>query len=264
LIIYADILFAINFSMDFLSLFICSLLTHSSFKRIRMIISSSIGGAYGVIGVIFENNILISFLCSLVIATIMVMVCFEVKKVKKIAVLTAILYFVSTMLGGIMSFLYSFMNKLLANYMRDNTYEKAYSSARICVIIGLTAIISIIFSRIITSKKDEKNVKITITIKDKEFTLMGFCDSGNLLTEPFSGKRVILVGGNSEIGRLIKNVEITKRKYIPYKDINGEGMLYGIKPNTVIINSSPKDAIVAVSNNDDFNGYDALVPSVLL
>ncbi len=264
MILYADILFAINFSMDFLALFVCSVITHNRFKRVRILVSSSIGAAYGVIEVIWVKSIFVSLLCSVIIAVIMVLICFEVKKVKVITILTAILFFVSTMLGGIMSLLYSALNKLLSEYIREHTYESAYNSARICVIIGLTAIISIIFSRIITSKKDEKNVELKITINDKEFSLMGFCDSGNLLIEPFSGKRVILVCENSEIGEMIKKAEITKRKYIPYKDINGEGILCGTVPREVIINECSKDAVVAVAKNENFNGYDALVPNALL
>ena len=194
----------------------------------------------------------------------MVVLCFEIKGLKEISVQTTVFYFVGTVLGGIMSLLYSFLNHLMSEYIKENTYENAYHGARICVIIGLTGILSIVFSKILTEKKNVQNVELKIIIQEKEFNLTGFCDSGNLLIEPFSGKRVILVSKDSEIGEMIEKTKTSKIKYIPYKDINGDGVLYGVDPEEVIINNCSKKAVVAVSKNKSFNGCEALVPVALI
>ena len=54
-IIYADILFAVNFSMDFLALYIMSFILKLSFSIKRGIIAAGIGAVYGVVTVAFDS-----------------------------------------------------------------------------------------------------------------------------------------------------------------------------------------------------------------
>ena len=49
--IYADVLFIINFSMDFLSLYIVGRLMHFKMEARRVIFGASVGALYGVPGV---------------------------------------------------------------------------------------------------------------------------------------------------------------------------------------------------------------------
>ena len=49
LTLYADVLFAINFSMDFLAMFICSIILHIKTTRKRIILAAVLGGAFGVL-----------------------------------------------------------------------------------------------------------------------------------------------------------------------------------------------------------------------
>ena len=60
MILYADVLFAINFSMDFLALFICSIVLHKKLSKNRIIIASILGAFFGVFDVAFEFNQVLS------------------------------------------------------------------------------------------------------------------------------------------------------------------------------------------------------------
>ena len=46
--LYGDVLFLVNFSMDFLTLYITALILHRSVKKRRFVLSAAIGGVYGV------------------------------------------------------------------------------------------------------------------------------------------------------------------------------------------------------------------------
>lgn len=263
MVLYADVLFAINFSMDFLAIFLTSIFMHFKIHKLRIILSSLIGATYGVVQIFFNLNLFFTTVVCVGFAVIMILVAFPEIMPKKAGIAVAMYIFLSTALSGMMSLLYALFNKLLASFIANYSYEGAYSGARIFIIIGLTAIASIVFGRILTSKKEIKSAELFVEYKHQSFKMTGLCDSGNLLKEPFSGKCVILVGEESQLGKEILAAEELTKKYIPYKDINGEGLLKGIVPGKIKINGNLTDAVIATVKNKDFNGYDALIPGVL-
>ncbi|MBE6662940.1 MAG: hypothetical protein E7602_00380 [Ruminococcaceae bacterium] len=264
MILYADILFAINFSMDFLALFICSIILHKKLNKKRIIIASLIGALFGVLDVIVQLNQVLSILFSVVIAIVMCLISFTEINLKK-AILTNLTYWgVSACLGGVMSLLFSFFNRIFGEYIEKYSQESAYNGARFLIIASLTAIVSIIFTRIFTTKKDVKATEITIKFDKKEYKLEALCDSGNMLCDPILVKPVILVTCKSKIGKTIKTKDDIRKRYIPYSDVSGSGILKGIIPESVCVGKNKVDAIIAPIEKNDFAGYEALVPSNLI
>lgn len=263
LVIYADVLLAINFSMDFLSLFITSIFLHLKIKKLRIILAALLGAVYAFLQMVIDISGISLIALTIASAIIMVNIAFSEKKFKRIMLITFIYMFVSMLLGGIMSLLYSLMNNILAGFIEKYSYEGAYNSARIWIIISLTAIASVVFSKILTSKKEIKEVDVIIVIGKTKYELKGLCDSGNLLKEPFSGRNVILVSEEGKIGEEIQKIEDIHKKFIPYRDVSGEGVLRGVVPKTILINGILVDAIVATTKNKSFSSYGALVPRAL-
>jgi len=264
LILYVDIMLAIDFSMDFLALFISSLLLHLRINKIRMVLSAALGALYGVVDVLLNKDTAATVFISIAVALIMVLIAFYFVSVRHLCFTTMIFIFVNAMLGGIMSLLYTFLNRVLGSIIKSYSFEGTYSFARIFIIIALTAISAMIFSRMLCSKKDVKTVEIGVKIFDDLYKLRGMCDSGNLLTEPLSGKKVILITEESKVGaEILKSNELLK-KYIPYNDVNGSGIVKGVVPRELTINGKPINAIVATVKNESFNGCEALVPSGLV
>lgn len=264
MVIYADILFAINFSMDFLALFICSKILNKRIYKNRMIFSSVIGGIYGVLAISVDLQSVLKIIVALSVALIMCLICFNDKKLSHILTSVITYFFISTSLGGIMSVIYSLANKLLADIIESYSYESVYSGAKTFVVIGLSGVCAVIFASVLSKKKDVKEAQITVKLHNKCYTLKGLCDSGNLLTEPFSGKRVVLVSSGCELGRAIEKTDELKKRYIPYKDVNGSGILKGVFIEQVTVNNKSVDVMVASTNNKSFGGYDALIPSAVL
>ena len=264
MILYADIMLAINFSMDFLALFISSLLLHLKLLRLRIVVASLIGSVYALVQVLMEFDAISTAISSIFVAMIMIIVAFRFKGVGQMCLNCIVYLFVNTTLGGIMSLLYSQLNKILSGFIESYSYENTYSIARVFVVISLTAIAAIIFSKILCAKKDVSTVEIKLKIKDVSYTLTGLCDSGNLLKEPFSGKSVILISEDSTPGKEIMSMSEMVKKYIPYQDVNGSGILKGVVPRELSIGTKNVNAIVAIAQNDSFNGYEALVPSGII
>ena len=61
---------------------------------------------------------------------------------------------------------------------------------------------------------------------DKSYTLQGVADTGNTVCDIFSGKPIIICTGFAEIAGGIP---------VPYSTVNGEGVLFAVKPNTLHI-----------------------------
>ena len=264
MILYADVLFAINFSMDFLALFICSMIMRRRINKKRIILASFFGAIYSVVDVVLALQAFIKIAISVSVAVVICVICFAESKIKSIMALCVMYLFTSATLGGIMSLVYTLFNSVLSKIIDKHTYAGAYNGARTFIIIGITAIVAVIFSRILLAKKDLKNIAVQIKLADESYILNALCDSGNLLTEPISGKAVILVGEESKIGKKIISIEDIYKRYIPYKDANSEGILKGAIPNEVVINNKKVTAVIATVKRNDFGGFDALVPSALL
>ena len=250
--------------MDFLSLFFSAKILHKKVKKLNLLVSSVIGAIFATTQIIYSLSVVVTISLCIVVAIIMVYIAFYDKSIYQLVISFAMYFFISASLGGIMSVMYSLLNKLLLYVGRDQTLKEKYSSARSFIIIGLTAIISTVLVRIFTSKKELRAVNLLVVYDGEEYKLCGLCDSGNLLTEPFSGRKVILVSESSPLGEKILSIDDIYKKYIPYKDATGNGLLKGIIPKCVTVNENKTDAVVATVKNKQFDGYDALVPSALL
>lgn len=262
--IYADILLAINFSMDLISLFITSAVMRRRPHKKRMLVSAGIGGIYGVFAVVLPMNAVLSAIIGVLVSFLMCMIAFYEKSIKRLTALYIIYWGTSACLGGFMSILYSFLNKILAEYIKNYSYTQAYTGARFFIVVAIAVLISIILGKFFTSEKEIKEVRLSATINEKCFEIKGLCDSGNLLTEPISGKCVILVTEKSQLGKEICKIDDIYKRYIPFSSVGGKGMIKGVVPSSIKIEGIERTAIVAPVSTNDFAGYEACIPMSLV
>lgn len=262
--LYADVLFAINFSMDFLSLFLCSIILHKKTTKLRMLIASVIGATYGVLDVIFIKKQILSIIICILMSIIICIIAFFEKNIRRVLLTIFVYWGISATLGGLMSLLYSFLNRLFFEFLAEFPVKNAYNGARFFLIVSITAIVSIFFSRIFSKKGDIKATVVTIEYEGESYKITALCDSGNMLTDPLSGKPVVLVSEKTRLAKKLEKVDDKFKRYIPYSDVSGKGMLKGIIPKKIIVGENLVDAIVAPINKDSFASYEALVPQTLV
>ena len=77
--IYGDVLFLINFSMDFLSLFITGKIMHLKLKAWRVLVAASIGGVYGVEALFFPFDGIPLVFANIACAAVMCFIAFRSK-----------------------------------------------------------------------------------------------------------------------------------------------------------------------------------------
>ena len=81
--IYADILFAINFSMDFISFFITSMIMRRKINKKRILLASAFGGIYGVVDILLNLDTIISIVVSVLSSLIMCLIAYHEKTIRR-------------------------------------------------------------------------------------------------------------------------------------------------------------------------------------
>ena len=262
--VYADVLFAINFSMDFISLFITQLLLNRKIYKKRILISSAIGGVYGVFELLTNMNTFLGIAVNIAVAFLMCFICYYEGSIRRFISMYVIYWGISMALAGFMSLLYSFMNKILSEYILDYSYGKVYNGARFFIIASLSVITAIIFGRAFSKEKNIRYTDIKVELNGKEYCIKVLCDTGNTLREPLSGKGVILVSKECELGSEIEKIPDIYKRYIPYSATNSSGLLKGIAPKVLLVDGKNTDAIIAPTENRSFSGYEGCIPYSLV
>ena len=242
----------------------CGIFLHKKIKKLRVLCASIVGGIYGTFIIFINLNPLLDSLLLVLVGVIICYLSFFEKNIKRLTVSVIIYLLTSCILGGVMSALYSLLNRVLSKYMNEQSFENAYSGARFFIIISITILVAMLFSKVLVRKKDVSEVTLKIKYRGELYTVTALSDSGNMLTEPITGKSVILLSEKSKLSKIIDLENEKNIRYIPYSDISNDGMLKGIIPEQIIINENSVDAIVATVNKESFGEYDAIVPNALV
>lgn len=285
--IYGDIYFLINFSMDFLCLYLVSAILHTKVGTVRLSLAAAVGAAYALAALLPYRSLPLRLLCDLLTPFTVCFIAFGFGKPGLFIKRTALFFAVSFTSGGIMTALYYFVNKFLKSreIVINGSVETVYSEIPLWVFVlcaAFCALLSVIWSRISAKAAKTAVAHISVTSPNGRHEFDALVDSGNLLTDPLGGLPVIIVEKSlaveimpSEIGRLAFSFSLSSGKtdgfgkslrLIPYKSISGSGVAVGYIPDSVAVNGNEVAAVIASINEDgrDFSGYRAIVPSALL
>ncbi|MBE6542047.1 MAG: hypothetical protein E7672_06330 [Ruminococcaceae bacterium] len=256
--VYADILFLVNFSMDFLTLYLTSRILSRPSGKLRLSISSVIGAAFATIFTLIQvNSNLITTGTGLILTFIMTRIAFGKYRSKMRLVRDSVIVWgAGVLLGGLMTSLLSLGDPVYIDYGQD--FSPVFLA---CVLISLTVV------RLFSSARSKKSVSVSIKAEGMTVIITGLCDSGNAAREPFSSLPVIIVSIKAldNIGSLLLCDDTPlKLRFVPVDGIGGHTVMRGFIPDEVVIDNHSVSAVIAADiKHRDFSGYDAVVPDVL-
>lgn len=284
--IYGDVLFLINFSMDFLSLFITAKFLHYRVRLIPLLFAAAIGALYGVAELFLGLGRLFSVIISAAVAILMCYISFGGIHLLRTA---AVFYGTGFLLGGCMTAIYSLLGGLIGGgiWMIDDRSEIGMSYGLPLGAVLPIAVISVLFSlisnRLIGGRTKSKRGTVTAVYEDKSVTLSALVDSGNLLTEPISGDPVIITGADDlnpilpeTLIPLFESLDPTALASVPSehamrirlisaRSASGSDLFIGFRPDDITVNGKSYSAYLAVNGRKgSYNGADALVPTALV
>lgn len=280
-VIYIDVLFCINFIIDFLLLLSVKKYLSSSVRYRRLFLGSVVGGLSSFVILLPPLGEILSIALRLVTAVAVVFAAFFPTS-KKNFIKAVCCYFLMTfcLCGAAIAVWMIFAPKGIA--IRNGAIYFDISPLVLIVTISVCYLIVRIVCRV-AGKNEAKNLYCKIKIKNngKSVQLLGKVDSGHSLKEPFSGEYVIVANIDSASEILPKNfptsakdmnsLDVPKSNFrlVPYSSVGGDGVLMSFKPQEISIYDKKHEekisAYIAVCPKERISqNFEALIPLELI
>lgn len=267
--VYADLLFLINFSMDFLCLFLVARLLSRPFSLLRVVLSSTFGGLYSVVS-LFSPIETWGWFFDIIFCIFMCLIAFFRRKegIGSLVLSSAVFFLASMLLGGIMTAIFNLMNR--ANPPLDSfTDDQGMPLWLFALVAALASAITWIGGRFLRRRAQIPAAQVEIRLGNRKAVIHAMCDSGNLLRDSISGKPVIVSDVKNAINLLPANCEAIKEwnaetvhslppdiaarvRLIPTSSVGSDGIMLALRPDSVTIRVGNRirsaDALVGFAN----------------
>lgn len=283
--IYGDLYFAVNLTMDTLSLYLTAKLLHLPIRLWRFTLAGALGALYSVASLILPDGNPLAAATALLIPILICLVSFGWQNTRSLLRQLGAFWLLSLLLGGIMT---------AVCYSVGVWGEKQVSvGGEVQPLMGDLPFWGLLLFALLAGGlitfllKRRKPAAVTTEVTVEEQTSVSLCaliDSGNLLTEPISGLPVIVIdraqadallpdelrflaaraASGGLFGARIPEGASVRLRLIPCTTASGESMLYGFIPKRLWVAGQPREACIAIGNLPQNADYVAIVPSNLL
>ncbi len=283
--VYVDLFFMINFSMDFLCFFLTSQMLGKKMGIIRTLGAATLGGIYACVALFLPISGIWGLVLDIAVCVLMCAVAFGFCRA---VLLNSLVYFaVSMTLGGFMSALFALLNR--ADIGIEAVAEDGISAWVLTLLAIVSAAFALVGTRFFRRRSAARYASVSVEMFGQSRELRAFCDSGNLLRDPISGRACVLVSAatlkellGDEVMRAVrtKNIaplastdaQLARRvRLIPARTATGEGCLLAIRPDKLLVGRDGQkpqkevEALLALTDKENFSdGCDVLLPSELL
>ncbi len=282
--IYADVLFLINFSMDYLTLYLCARLLHLPLHAMRMAIAAAVGGVYGVASLFFSVDALRGIALHIAVACFLCYLAYRPHRFSHLCKAVLLFYGIGFLIGGTMTAIYSLWNRYLFThrvYENGNYRPIAQEptlptfAALAALSVAVAALIGIVFSK----RSQQKTVLLQLELEGRLWQAQALVDSGNLTQDPISGRPIVFVRYAALVGWLPPPLalffekptpqalcrlphDLARRvRYLPIQTVQGQSGVYCLRPDGAAVAQTPCAVLVAiVQRKEDFGACCALVP----
>lgn len=287
-VVYADLFFLINFSMDFLCFYLTARILSRKLHLFRGVLAAVLGGIYANAALFLTLGRIPSLFLDFLVCVLMCAVVFGGRREWRSLPLYSVVYTaVSMTLGGFMTALFHLLNGSRLSDIGEAPKEDGLSVWMFALLAVISALLTLIGGRFFSRKSTRKVASVTVAQGGKKLRLRALCDSGNLLREPISGKPCIVVDTdavkeilppdvwraakkkNAEDFETISPGQIGRVRLVPTKTAAGDGLLLAFRPDEIILECGKErhrvDAMMVLGEiGKTADGNQALVPAELL
>jgi stage II sporulation protein GA (sporulation sigma-E factor processing peptidase) len=282
--VYADLLFLINFSMDFLCLYLSIKLLHLPRVRWRMLSAAALGGVYSVVALFVSVGAWLSLALDIGVCLGMCVLCSAGKGVRvgRVFLLFGTYFGVSALMGGGMTAIYSLLSK--ANFPLGDVQSDGISAWMFLVLAAAAALVAAFGGRLFSKQTAVRTCTVRISINGVTWEMVGLCDSGNLLCDPISGTPVIVADRQTWLSALpdalrravesegrqsVSSSDGKRVRIVPMHTAQSSGMAVALLPDEILLTepsgkTRAVHALIAPSGEPLQGEYRAVVPATLL
>ncbi len=283
--IYGDVLFIINFSMDFIALFISGKIMHFRMKAWRMALAATMGGVYGVASLFFTLGFPWEFLLDGIVALALCFVAHYHGAMLKTFGTTSIFLAVSMLMGGAMTALYSKIGKYQFYIEIGGKVHTIFGDmplALFAFLAAISALLTFFLQKAAHRRMSARVCAVRITFPEGVYEFSALVDTGNLTCEPVSGVAVVFLsepaahrlrGRSRELlftdAGCVEGDEARLVRFIPVNTVSGYTLVSAIRPQKFEIAAKsvfePRNVLVARDGfSAEYGGAEVLVPHSLL
>jgi len=260
-VIYADVLFVLNLAVNYLVLLATAKISAVYIKRLKILLGAALGGAYAVAAVLIAQSLIQSIWFKIGAAVLMLLVCFG--RERGLLRIALIFFAVSAAFGGIV---------LAVSLIGGGGAHEALVPVSLKVLLpsfaATYAVTALVFKKL-GRRRAGGFVHIVIKNSGRKTELNSLIDTGNSLTDPISGGKVliaeadalaplferkvaeIICSGSKNPTQMLENLSgcDTAFRLIPYSAVGLErGLLLAFKPESITVNGKNTEGmLVAVS-----------------
>lgn len=244
--VWGDLLFFVNFCMDFQCLFLTAKLLGRPFPVWRGALFSALGALYAVAALFISAPGAVAFLCDCVVCFGMCFGTFGQKRRPTVSVfLPFLVYFgVSFAVGGAMSGIGALLARLELPFAVSG---EEISGGAFLLLAAAGGLCTFLWGRVSRRRAGQTRARLRVAMGSREVCLSAMVDTANLLCDPVSGKPVAIVAkgaidalltpalqgafcGTGGVGALA-HAEARRVRFIATHSVTGEGLLVAIAPD---------------------------------
>lgn len=279
-VVYIDVLFLLNFTVDYLLLLASARITGEVISRPRLALGALIGAGYAAALFLPGCSWLSRPICKICSAVLMVLTGFG--KSRRLLRLILVFFGASAALGGVILALQLFGAGGLT--LENGVLYTGFDIRILLVTVILSyVILSVVFERAARHGGERQDLSTAcLKIDGKSLHLTVLIDTGNTLTDPICNRPVMVAEARAmqelvpkeidpadPVGSLerLKDEKVKKCfRLLPYRAVGVEnGMLLAVRTDSVVIGKREwKGLLVALSPTpvSDGGGYQALIGDI--
>ena len=284
--VWGDLLFFVNFCMDFQCLFLTAKLLHRPFCVWRAALFAALGAVYAVAALFMETSGVVAFLVDCAVCFLMCVGTFASKKQQTLRVfLPFLVYFgVSFAVGGAMSGMAALLSHIELPIAKN---EGEVSTGLFFLLAAAGGISTFLWGRLTHRRAGQTRARLRVGIGDLAVSLCAMVDTANLLTDPISGKPVVIVKraamerllpphlaatlAREDISALgeLAPVDARRVRLLRANSVTGEGLLFAVSPDWALLDSGKGESAVELllapaALHVGFDECEALLPAELI
>lgn len=271
--IFVDVLFIINFIIDYILLSVSSIFIKKSPKILRLCAGSFVGALFATFAFFISMNAFFSLVATAGVAFLMVTVTFGVKKASLLLKNTAIFYLVCIASSGV-SFALIFSGRAENMAVNNGIFYADVNAYSLLLAFIITLVIIHTATGYIRKQKIKASFLYTVTIErnGNVVTDTALFDSGNFIKDPISQKSVIVAEWKS-VSPLFEENKLTEAivnnpkdfVYIGCRGFGSDLGMYAFSPDKVFSDeidfSDPVLVAICDTPLDKEGSYRMLLPN---
>ncbi|MBQ8341113.1 MAG: sigma-E processing peptidase SpoIIGA [Clostridia bacterium] len=283
--VYADILFFVNFCMDFQCLFLTAKLLRRPFPLWKSVLAAALGALYACVALFLRAAGLLAFLADALVCLLMCVIVFlsGAGDLRRLPAPFLLYFGVSFAVGGVMSGLASLLSHI---YLPIGEQGETLSGGAFFFLAALGGLSTFLWGRFCQRRAKGARALLHISLAEREKTFSCLVDTANLLHDPVGGRAVAILSPRAAVGVLPDALlavagrgdpaglaalpyELAARvRLIPAETVTGSGVLFAISPDRAVLDAGrggvEVELLLAPSPLVNADDYDVLLPAELV